>query len=472
MAALASRRAWGRALLLLLLAALAIGGGRRLWPRLEPAGRWPLLPSPWPLALPSPAAGSGVPLRLDSPGWRQRSLGNPARQRYPHCWQARARTPWDLILWQQQLYLGLGDSGNEGPTANAGPVPLLRYDPRRRRWHRDATLPEEAVERFVAAGDRLWIPGADARGSWRWGNFYGHRSGGRLWWQERRLPGFIHVHDLLPWRGALVVAGNIEHSVPAGLGRERHGSAVAVSADGGQQWSVTPLGGWRSTALLPVAGQLYALKALPGPALRRWLGQQGRLSRFQPVHQWQGGSTWIARPDLTAAALLPEVPQAARRFAWLEGVQRWGESAAWIAAIGPAPGAGATRQAFVATDLAAGRVAVQRLPLPPGAMAMDLAATASGLVVLSREPSGPGQWRQRIVQFQPSAAGWQLRPLLQFRTAAPAQSLAGDGSQWFLGLGAAPGRTGQAGETSDGPPSRRPCTEAQALSGTVVEVWR
>jgi hypothetical protein len=295
MAALESKRNGGRALLLLLLAALAVGGGRILWPRLEPAGRWPLLPSPWPLALPAPAAGASAPLRLESPGWQQRSLGNPARQRYPHCWQARARTPWDLILWNQQLYLGLGDSSNGGPTANAGPLPLLRYDPRRRLWHQDASLPEEAVERFVAAGDRLWIPGADARGSWRWGNVYRHHNGGKLWWQERRLPGFIHVHDLLPWRGALVVAGNIEHAVPAGLGSEQHGSAVAVSADGGQHWSVTPLGGWRSTALLPVAGQLYALEALPGARLAAMVGAAGAASplpRRAPV----AGGQHLARP--------------------------------------------------------------------------------------------------------------------------------------------------------------------------------
>lgn len=79
----------------------------------------------------------------------------------------------------------------------------------------------------------------------------------------------------------------------------------------------------------------------------------GRQSRLRAVHQWQGNGSWRARPDLTAAALLPEVPAAGRRFAWLEGVQRWGDGAAWIAAIGPAPGHRATLQAFVATDLAA-----------------------------------------------------------------------------------------------------------------------
>jgi len=453
-------------LLLLLLAPLSVWAWRRLWPWLETAGQWPLLPSPWPLVLPKTSAGSRALLELESPGWQQRSLGNPARQRYPHCWQARARTPWDLILWQQQLYLGLGDTSNEGPTANAGPVPLLRYEPRRHLWHQDATLPEEAVERFVADGDRLWIAGADARGSWRWGNLYRQRAGGWFWWQVRRLPGFIHVHDLIPWRGALVVAGNIEHAVPAGLGPERHGSAVAVSADGGQHWRVTPLGGWRSTALLPVAGQLYALEALPGPALQRWLMQQGRQSRFRAVHQWQENGSWRGRPDLTAAALLPEVPEAGRRFAWLENVQRWGEGAAWIAAIGPAPGARATRQAFVATDLAAGRLAVQRLPLPPGAIAMDLATTGTGLVLLSSEPFGPGRWRQRIELIHRGPAGWQRQLLLQFRTATPAHSLAGQSDHWFLGLGPAPANP------EEKPSSRTSCTQDQALSGLVVEVWR
>jgi hypothetical protein len=99
-------------------------------------------------------------------------------------------------------------------------------------------------------------------------------------------------------------------------------------------------------------------------------------------------------------------------------------------------------------------------------MAMDLAATDAGLVLLSSEPLGPGRWRQRIEQIHRGPAGWQRQLLLQFRTAAPVQSLAGRSGHWFLGLGPAPGAAGEK------PSPTAPCTQAQTLSGTVVEVWR
>jgi hypothetical protein len=54
-------------------------------------------------------------------------------------------------------------------------------------------------------------------------------------------------------------------------------------------------------------------------------------------------------------------------------------------------------------------------------------------------------------------------PLLKFRTAAPAQSLAGQSRRWFLGFGPAPADLGEK------PSSRFSCTQDQALSGTVAE---
>ncbi|MFM7528733.1 MAG: hypothetical protein ACKO63_09650 [Nodosilinea sp.] len=45
-------------------------------------------------------------------------LGYPAAQRYPDCGASFARNPWDLIAWRDRLYIGLGDSSNEGPSSN------------------------------------------------------------------------------------------------------------------------------------------------------------------------------------------------------------------------------------------------------------------------------------------------------------------------------------------------------------------
>ncbi|MEB3307026.1 MAG: hypothetical protein VKK98_02625, partial [Cyanobacteriota bacterium] len=180
-----------------------------------------------------------------TPGWRATSLGNPAASRYTACWQSLPRTPWALGVFEGKLYLGLGNSSNQGPSANAGPVPLLAYHLKRRRWQQEATLPEEQISRFLVHGEQLWIAGEDPRGSWRWGNLYRRTGGKGLWWQQRRLPQFIHAHDLAVHQERLVVAGNVPDAVNTGPHSQRHGSALAVSADGGQSWGVERLVGWR-----------------------------------------------------------------------------------------------------------------------------------------------------------------------------------------------------------------------------------
>jgi hypothetical protein len=77
----------------------------------------------------------------------------------------------------------------------------------------------------------------------------------------------------------MVVAGNVANAVSHGPEAQRHGSALAVSDDGGRRWQVRRLTDWRATALLPVAGGLFAMEALPGLGLglQRWLEQGGAL---------------------------------------------------------------------------------------------------------------------------------------------------------------------------------------------------
>ena len=74
-----------------------------------------------------------IPIENLTPGWTVTSLGNPAASFYPACWQTLPRTPWDLALFDGRLYLGLGNNSNRGPSANAGPVPLFAYDLKERR---------------------------------------------------------------------------------------------------------------------------------------------------------------------------------------------------------------------------------------------------------------------------------------------------------------------------------------------------
>ena len=185
-------------------------------------------------------------------------LGNPAAWRYPDCHQAQARTPWDLIAHEGRLYIGLGDDSNDGPSPNAGPVPILVYDPASERFSQETVLPEEQVDRFYHQAGELWTPGADPRQGWRWGNVYRREAGG-VWRKFRALPRTIHTHGLAWHRGHLFAGVTASDVVPKTIGRERWGSAVARSDDGGEHWRLLPLVGWRILDFLMVQGRLYAL---------------------------------------------------------------------------------------------------------------------------------------------------------------------------------------------------------------------
>lgn len=432
---------------------------RKYWAQLEPARSVPLLPA-WPWHHPV-AASTPVVIRGLTTGWQIHSLGNPAASRYPACWQSLPRTPWDLALFDGRLVVGLGNAANDGATANAGPVPVFAYGLADRRWRQEATLPEEEISRFVAHGHQLWIAGADARGSWRWGNLYSRTDAGGWWWQERRLPRFIHAHDLAFHQGLLVVAGNVPDAVPFGPERNRHGSALAVSADGGRTWSVTRLAGWRATALLPVGGQLLAIEAIPGPAQRRWLQAGGRWDRDAVVHQWLSEGHWRARHDLGASDLLPGVTGADQRFAWIERATPSGDQVAWIATVGPWRHQPAQRLAFIASWPEGGDLEVQSIPLGSGVQAMDLRPIPMGWLLLSSERLAPQRWRSQISAVQASAGHLSQVPRLSFEAALPAWSLVGDGNPWWVGLGHPPF------QPESGPGH---CSPADALSGSVLEI--
>jgi len=465
------RRRAAAALTLLLVGAGAAGLlARRLWPRLEPARTLPLLPGwPWQQIAAPPATQPVVPVEGLSPGWRVSGLGNPAAWRYPHCWQSLPRTPWDLAVFDGRVYLGLGHAGNEGPTANAGPVPLLAYRLAEGRWRQEATLAEEEIHRFVGHGRQLWIPGSDPRGSWRWGNLYRRQARGLLWWQQRRLPGFIHANDLAWQLGRMVVAGNVDDAVASAPAGERHGSALAVSGDGGRRWQVQRLAGWRASSLVPLDGQLYALEVLPGPRLRRWLVAGGRLAAFAALHELQADGRWRPRRELRQADLLPGVVDGGRRYAWIGQVTSAGAGAAWIASLGPAADEPPRRQAFVARSLRPGAIDLRPVLLPAGEQAMDLQADGQGWLLLSSTELAPQRWRSRISRLSTTPGGIRSQELLRWQAPLPAWSVAaerpgqgaGERGGWFVGLGHPPFRR---------EPLPHQCPPSARLSGSVVSL--
>jgi hypothetical protein len=378
-------------------------------------------------------------------------LGNPAAQRYPDCGASFARNPWDLIAWQDRLYIGLGDSSNEGPSPNAGPVPLLTYDPAPQRFGQEARLPEEQVDRFYRLDGDLWIPGADPRQSWRWGNLY-RRQGG-WWWQYRTLPQTIHTYPLAKWGAALVAGVSITEAVPAGVGQAGYGSAVALSEDGGRHWRVVPLGGWRIVALLTVAGQRFAVDALPGPKLQRWLNQEQRQAFHAPLYQYLEPDRFERRPDLKAGVIFPQTPAAGQATGMMEQVVTWGDRAAYIGSFYPPGATYPVQRAYLAHSLRRGAIAVEPIPLPADGLALDLRLEGDRLEVLWAQPLADHRWRSQVWTSQD---GHHWRPLVSFTAVAPARSFERLGDRRYFGLG------------SLTYPNPQACSPMDQVSGTLV----
>lgn len=409
-------------------------------------------------------ASGRVPVQNLTPGWSTTSLGNPAASRYPACWQSLPRSPWDLALFDGRLYVGLGNSSNQGASANAGPSPLFAYNFQQQRWRQEASLPEEQISRFLIAGDQLWIAGEDPRDSWRWGNLYRRKSRERFWWQQRRLPRFIHAHDLAVYKGRLVVAGNVSDAVAHGAQQDRHGSALAISVDDGKTWSVKRMFGWRATTLLPFSGSLFAVEALPGPQLKRWLQQGQRWRPWAAVHQWQAEIGWKPRPAIKAENLLPGLQAASARSAWIDRATPNRQGVAWIASSGPWGAEPPKRSAFVGQVDSGVDLMVHPIPLVPDEQAMDWQAEGDGWLLLSSRPLQKGGWRSRIQRYRVAAKKLHIEKLvLEFDAPLPAWSLVSSANQWFVGLGFPPFQR----EFSKGS-----CSPEQPFSGSVLAFRR
>lgn len=412
-------------------------------------------------------------------GGQLRVLGNPAAERYPDCDQSVARNPWDLRAFAGGLYLGLGNEDNRGPSANSGPVPVVRYDPSDGTFRQEVTLPEEQLDRFYLHDGELWVPGADARQSWRWGSLYRRDASGR-WTQYRSLPRTVHAYALAWHQGHLFAGVSVTEAVPEGVGSERYGSAVAVIPSRGpsngdereraMEWSLIPLGGWRILDFLKVEGQLYATDIFPGPAIQRWLDDEQRQSWHAPVYELEpsGASPlphFLRRSDLDARTLFPDTPQAGKRAAIVARAVAWGERAAYLGVFASAPDSWSAHGAYLADSLRPGAVRVRRIPLPEGALAFDLRLDGEELQVLfavpdTNTPDADGaletRWRNTLWS---SRDGQQWETVLSFSAQAPARAVERLNDNLYFGLG------------SVRSPAAGVCMPMDELAGTVLR-WQ
>ncbi|WP_322904729.1 hypothetical protein [Paenibacillus campi] len=175
-----------------------------------------------------------------------------------------ARNVWDMQVYDGKIYLGSGNSSNSGPSPNAGPVPIIYFDPATSQFvteqvvsmdsktgkkvTRDVTA-DEQIDTFKIIKGKLYIPGNDSVvPGWKYGNFYERGNGN--WTEYQNIPNALHVYDLAYYGGKLFAAIGTEDS-----------PVVMMSGDDGKTWE--PFAridsyGSRAYKFFQFKGKLYA----------------------------------------------------------------------------------------------------------------------------------------------------------------------------------------------------------------------
>ncbi len=224
-----------------------------------------------------------TPVKLLEPQWQRVDSGayhllrNPLSIQYSPDRKCAAdplfaKNIWDMVVFEKMIFLASGNSSNQKPGCNAGPVPVIRLEPETETFtlelltaRVEATgqqqrfsakyIPEEQINHFRPISQQLFFPGIDPTQNWRWGNFYRRQKQG--WLQYRTLENTVHTYDLRYFGGKFFAA------VLRFINR-RFRPYVAISADG-IHWQYQPLGssGQKIFSLLPVGPQLWATTLFP-----------------------------------------------------------------------------------------------------------------------------------------------------------------------------------------------------------------
>lgn len=142
------------------------------------------------------------------------SLGAPAASYYPS--NRLARCAWDMILFDDRLYVGCGDY-----SANSGETPVLSCPlDDLGNWTAETVIQGEQVGRFVNINGVLTIPDYDPIGIPEYSPYY-ELMGGE-WKQRDAFPYGLHTFDVVWFQGRVYGA----------IGADRGGYPIAYTEDG------------------------------------------------------------------------------------------------------------------------------------------------------------------------------------------------------------------------------------------------
>lgn len=152
---------------------------------------------------------------------------------------------WDLQVFNGRIYIGHGNSRDNGPNPNAGPIPIIYYDTQLKRFITQFVTNEEQIDIFRVLNNKLYVPGIDPKDSWDYGDFY--RMDDDQWVKVRNVPDGVHDFDMASLGDKLFIA----------TGSSGYKPTVFVSENQGDSWK--PITVQSGTPYLAKLSRTYSL---------------------------------------------------------------------------------------------------------------------------------------------------------------------------------------------------------------------
>jgi len=350
------------------------------------------------------------------------NLGIPSLARYPEPSWRYARNVWDMQVFNGRVYLGHGNGSNSEPNINAGPVPILYFDPSSGQFvnENNFSVADEQIDVYRIIDGQLYVPGQDAKEDWSFGNFYRLESAG--WKKYRTMQNALHVYDIVGYKNQLV----------AGVGdTPMDFFPVLASTDGGNSWREIKKG---AGFFLGRRGVLFELQGLlHSPSI-----VYGNTMFSAPSHWTQyDGSTATERPDLTFTAVFPQTTVFQSTYTSAGKIARpvnFGGAVAYIGGYYHNDHQMRPYGTYVARSLTPGNLDIEKIPLPANDKPWDLLARPDAVYLLASEKvdGAPDVFINKVYRSADLSAWIEV-----FRFSQPTFALSFEeiGGDFYFGLG-------------------------------------
>lgn len=350
-----------------------------------------------------------------------RSLGTPFFSRYRLDSLVYARNIWDIAVFKNKLFFGAGNSSNKGPAPNAGPVPVICFDPKSETFEAVYSVSEEQINQFFVIDNSLYIPGTDPMESWEFGNIY-KTIDGVNWSKQRSIPEGVHAYGMVNFQDELFV----------GLGTKKGGS-VAVSQDQGRTWGKCQLNSGRIYDFLVINNKLYATSIFYSNEIISEFNEK-QINLSLPIYEYTSKSTFSARPDLSnKQTFFPEgrYKEGRLKFLKIEKHLEHDGMSFFIASTVHNDHQSLPFDAYMARSLDANNIIISRIPIPTQSIPWDILEEGGRVYILI---DNPGKTPREIsVIYSDDFLVWN--ELLYFRAPTFARSFAVLDNTFYFGLG-------------------------------------